>query len=214
MVYHLSSFYTGLCYEPVLGSARTGLIFTRTQEGAQPGGLTQPQPGQTEPGIPYHVPSWWVPVGKGGGAAGTLSRLRRAEQRFGPREQFCSAGLFCIFPFFCIFVVPVPFVCCYVKLPLSRPTSFLPVSFHSPLHPAGGRGGRVALLLPAAAKTRTKGTSPLKKTGMKGCISIIISYTTPVNENVFNNSIDLNQISDFLRGFIISNKCSSTRYIT
>ena len=45
----------------VLGSARTGLIFTRIQEGAQPGGLTPP--GQTEPGIPYHVPSCWVPVG-------------------------------------------------------------------------------------------------------------------------------------------------------
>ena len=47
----------------VLGLARTGLIFTRLQEGAQPGGLTQPQPGQTEPSIPYHVPSCWVPVG-------------------------------------------------------------------------------------------------------------------------------------------------------
>jgi len=47
----------------ILGSARTGLIFTRNQEGAQPGGLTQPQPGQTEPGIPYHVPSRWVLVG-------------------------------------------------------------------------------------------------------------------------------------------------------
>jgi len=47
----------------VLGLARTGLVFTRIQEGAQPGGLTQPQPGQTEPGIPYHVPSCWVPVG-------------------------------------------------------------------------------------------------------------------------------------------------------
>jgi len=51
----------------VLGSARTGLIFTRIQEGAQPGGLTQPQPGQTEQGIPYHVPSCWVPLGGAGG---------------------------------------------------------------------------------------------------------------------------------------------------
>ena len=48
----------------MLGSARTGLIFTRIQEGAQPGGLTQPQSGQTELGIPYHVPSCWVPVGE------------------------------------------------------------------------------------------------------------------------------------------------------
>jgi len=47
----------------VLGLARTGLTFTRIQEGTQLGGLNQPQPGQTEPGIPYHVPSCWVPVG-------------------------------------------------------------------------------------------------------------------------------------------------------
>jgi len=45
----------------VLGLARTGLIFTGLQEGAQPGGLTPP--GQTEQGIPYHVPSRWVSVG-------------------------------------------------------------------------------------------------------------------------------------------------------
>jgi len=49
----------------VLGSARTGLVFTRSQEGTQPGGLTQP--GQTEQGIRYHVPSCWVPVGWGAG---------------------------------------------------------------------------------------------------------------------------------------------------
>jgi len=52
----------------VLDSARTGLIFTRIQEGTQLGGLTQP--GQTEPGIPYHVLSCWVPVG-GSWAAGS-----------------------------------------------------------------------------------------------------------------------------------------------
>jgi len=55
-----------------LGSARTGLIFTRIQEGAQPGGLIPP--GQTEQVIPYHVPSCWVPVG-GSWAVGTHSRL-------------------------------------------------------------------------------------------------------------------------------------------
>jgi len=83
----------------VLGLARTGLIFTRIQEGAQPGGLTQPQPGQTEPGIPYHVPSRWVPVG-GSWGAGTHSRLRRAQQRQScPGERLCgSCGLFCVIP--------------------------------------------------------------------------------------------------------------------
>ena len=48
-------------FDVVLGSARTGLIFTGIQEGAQPGGLTQSD--QTEQGIPYDVPSWWVLVG-------------------------------------------------------------------------------------------------------------------------------------------------------
>jgi len=77
----------------VLGSARTGLIFTRIQEWAQPGGLIQPQPGQTEPGIPYHVPSCWVPAG-GGGAAGTRSRLGSVQRwRFGRVALLC--GLFC-----------------------------------------------------------------------------------------------------------------------
>jgi len=53
----------------VLGLARTGLIFTRIQERAQPGRLTPP--GQTEQGIPYRVPSGWVPVG--GAGRGELS---------------------------------------------------------------------------------------------------------------------------------------------
>ena len=56
----------------VLGSARTGLIFTRSQEGTQPGGLTQP--GQTEQGIPYHVPSCWVRVGEFGRREGVAAR--------------------------------------------------------------------------------------------------------------------------------------------
>jgi len=59
----------------VLGLARTGLIFTGIQEGAQPGRLTQT--GQTEPGIPHHVPSCWVLVGRSG-SGGTLSQLGSA----------------------------------------------------------------------------------------------------------------------------------------
>jgi len=68
--------------ESVLGLARTGLIFTGLQEGAQPGGGGLTPPGQTEPGIPYHVTSRWVPVG-GSGAAGRHSRLGRAQRRSG-----------------------------------------------------------------------------------------------------------------------------------
>jgi len=77
----------------VLGSARTGLIFTRIQEGAQPGGLAQPQPRRVFHTMCHHAGFWW-----GGGAGGTHSRLGRAQQWFGPRQRFCSAGLFCVFP--------------------------------------------------------------------------------------------------------------------
>jgi len=66
---------------------RIGLIFTGIQEGAQPGGLTQPQPGQTEPGIPYHVPSCWVPVGRSWGAGTQLGSAGA-----GPVRQNGSLG--------------------------------------------------------------------------------------------------------------------------
>jgi len=61
----------------VLVLARTGLIFIRIQKGAQLGGLTQPQPGQTEPGIPYHMPSCWVPVGRGQRGGNSLTAWER-----------------------------------------------------------------------------------------------------------------------------------------
>ena len=50
--YRFQSCFLLMC---VLGLARTGLIFTGLQEGAQPGGWGLTPPGQTEPGIPYHV---------------------------------------------------------------------------------------------------------------------------------------------------------------
>ena len=99
----------------------TGLIFTGIQEGAQPGGLTPP--GQTEQGIPYHVPLCWVPVG-GSGAAGTHSRLGSTQRQQSWRAALWVVRFMLCFLLICIFVVPVPFVCCSVKLPLSRPTSF------------------------------------------------------------------------------------------
>jgi len=133
----------------VLGSARTGLIFAGIQEGAQLGGLTPP--GQTERGIPYHVPSRWVPVGGGSGVVGTHSRLGSAQWRSGRAALWVVRFVLC-FHLICIVVVTVPFVCCSVKLPLSRPTSFCLFSSHSLPHPGRGRGGCMVLLLPAAAK--------------------------------------------------------------
>jgi len=63
----------------ILVSARTGLIFTRIQEGAQLGGLTQPQPGQTEPGILtqqfFCLFSFHSPPHRGGGRGGHMVLL-------------------------------------------------------------------------------------------------------------------------------------------
>jgi len=54
------------------------------------------------------------------------------------------------FLLFCFVYSPYLYHCCYcslccsVKLPLSRPTSFCLFSFHSPPHPSGRRGSRAA----------------------------------------------------------------------
>jgi len=120
----------------------------------------------------YSIPCA-VMLGSGGGELGGRNSLAAWEGTVAVRSKrvvlFCGFALY--IPLFCIVVVPVPFVCCSVKLPLSRPTSFLPVSFHSPPHPGRGRGGRLALLLPAAAKTRTFYLAPERGAGIKAGLS-------------------------------------------
>jgi len=110
----------------VMGLARTGLIFTGNQEGAQLGGLTSP--GQTEQGIPYHVLSCWVLVG-GSWAAGTLSRLRSARRQCGRTTLWVvwfvfasSVSLLFLFPLFAV-LLNFP----YPNPPVSA--CFLPFSF-------------------------------------------------------------------------------------
>jgi len=110
----------------------------------------------------YSIPCA-VMLGSGGGgaAAGTHSRLGSAGCRSCRGERLSgSCGSLLCFLLICIVVVTVLFVCCSVKLPLSRPTGFLPVSFHSPPHAGGGRGCRVVLLLLAAAETKTLNWCP------------------------------------------------------
>jgi len=116
------------------GFGQDRVNFTGIQEGAQPGGLTQPQPGQTEPGVPYHVPSCRVPVGgEGAVRQETPSRLGSTRRQSG-REQLCSAGsvlrfVLCI-PLFCIvFLFPLFAVllnCPYPDPPVSA--CFFPFS--------------------------------------------------------------------------------------
>jgi len=120
----------------------------------------------------YSIPCA-VTLGSGGGGAAWQELTRGSRGHSGGLVQESGSvlrALFCWFvlgiPLFCIIVVTVPSVCCSVKLPLSRPTSFLPVSFHSPPHPGRGRGGRVALLFPVAAKTRTFNLTPKSGAGI------------------------------------------------
>jgi len=70
--------------KPVLGLARTGLIFTG---------------------------SW---------GAGTLS-LRREQRRCGLRDRFCSAGLFCIFPFSVSLLLQFPLFAVLLNRPYPDP---------------------------------------------------------------------------------------------
>jgi len=127
---------------------RTGLIFTRIQEGAQPGGLTQPQPGQTEQGIPYHVPSCWVLVGRavrreltrGSGARGAGRVLENGSVARAVRVVFSPCLYRCCscFPLFAVLLN-----CPYRNPPVSA--SFFPFSSA----PRRGEGW------PAAAETKT-----------------------------------------------------------
>jgi len=116
--------------------ARTGLFFTRIWEGAQFGRLTQPQAGQTEQGIPYHVPSCWVPVG-GSWGAGTHSRLGsagadlvRENGSVGCAVHFVfissSVSLLFLFPLFAVLLnctYPDPQVFCLFLSILLRTTA-------------------------------------------------------------------------------------------
>jgi len=90
----------------VLGLARTGLIFTRIQEGAQPGELIQPQPGQTEQAVPYHVLSCWVPSvrreltrgsgARSGGSVRESGSVLRVCSVFSPYLYHCCSCSLCL----------------------------------------------------------------------------------------------------------------------
>jgi len=117
---------------PGFGQDRVNFHRTPGRGTARGWGLTPP--GQTEPGIPYHVISRWVPVG-GGGAAGTHSRLGSVRRRCGLRMRVCFCRVFSL-SISLLFLFPS--VCCSVKLPLSRPTSFCLFLFIVLRMPAGG----------------------------------------------------------------------------
>ena len=135
------------------GFGQNRVNFHRTPGRGTAGGWGLTPPGHTEPGIPYHVTSRWVPVGGAVRREGTRGLGGRSA---GPvsGERLLYGSWLC-FLLICIVVVPV-FPLFAVLLNCPYPThQFLPLSFHSPPHAGGGRGGHVALLLPAAAETKT-----------------------------------------------------------
>jgi len=85
----------------------------------------------------HHAGFQWGGVGRQ-----ELTRVSGARS-VGPGECLSGlCGLCCVFT--CIVVVTVPFVCCSVKLPLSRPTSFclfLSILLHT-LTGGGAAAGR------------------------------------------------------------------------
>ena len=109
------------------------------KEGTQPGGLTPS--GQTEQGIPYHVPPCWVPVG-GSGAGGNSLVAQESSVVVRESGALCVVWFVLCFLLICIVVVSVPFVFCPVKLPLSQPTSFC-LFLSILLHTQAGGGAAV-----------------------------------------------------------------------
>jgi len=131
--------------------------FHRTPGRGTAGGWGLTPPGQTEPGIPYHVRSRWVPVGEGGQRGGnSLAAWGGAAP-----VLFRRAAVWVVL--FIVVFSPYLYRCCscfplfavLLNCPYPNPPVFVPVSFHSPPHAGGGRGGCVALLLPVAVETKT-----------------------------------------------------------
>jgi len=120
------------------GFGQDRVNFHRTPGRSTAGGWGLTPPDQTEPAR-YSIPCD-VTLGSGEGA-------QRGRDGLAAREGAAPvlsgrAGLLCEFVSYflliCIVVVPVPSVCCSVKLPLSRPTSFCLFLFILLRTPAGG----------------------------------------------------------------------------
>jgi len=169
-VFEPEKFGLELRYEGVLGSARTGLIFTRIQEGAQPGGLAQPQPGQTEPGIPYHVPSCWVPVGEWRRSGNSL--VAREHGRWFSSGEWLSGscGSCCVFSLSVSLLLLFPLFAVLLNCPYPDPpvsACFFP--FSSALQQGEGRlrGAFVA----GCSQTRTLNLAPKCGAGITAGLS-------------------------------------------
>jgi len=143
------------------GFSQDRVNFHQNPGRGKPGGLAQPQPGQTEPGIPYHVPSRWVPV-EGQGAA--RRELTRGSGMCGAGPVWESGSVASA-----VRVVFSPYLyrCCSCSLLFAvllncpypdSPVSAFFFSFSSARRRGEGRPCGTSLL-PAAAETKTHGNS-------------------------------------------------------
>ena len=102
----------------------------------------------------YSIPCV-VMLGSGWGELGGRNSLAAREHVAAAVSESCSACsaiLCCVFPLSVSLLLLFPLFAVLLNCPYPDPPVFCLFSFHSPPHPSGGRGGRVALLLPSAAK--------------------------------------------------------------
>jgi len=107
------------------------------------------------------------------GAAGQreLTRGSGARSGGGSGERLCCAVCFvlCIL-LICIVVVAVPFVCCSLKLPLSRPTSFC-LFLSILLAPWRGEGQLRGAFVDGCSQTTTLNLAPKRGAGITAGLS-------------------------------------------
>jgi len=91
---------------------------------------------------------------------------------FGRAALLC--GLFChVFSFSLSLLLLFPLFAVLLNCPYPDPLVFCLFFFRSPPHPGGGRGSRVALLLLAAAETRTFNLAPKHEAGIMAGLSSV-----------------------------------------
>jgi len=148
----------GVCFCPGFGQDRVNFHRNPGRGTAGAAGPTPTWPNRARYSVPCAVTLG--SGGGGGGAARTHSRLGSARRRSCSGEQVCDLCSSChVFSFSVLFLLLFPLFAVLLNCPYPA-HQFLPLSFQSPLHPGRGRGGHVALLLPAVAETKTLNWRP------------------------------------------------------
>ena len=119
----------------------------------------------------HHAGFW----GRGSWPRGRQSRLWECTGNCAVRVALNISLFFLCILLLCI-VVPVPLICCSVKLPLSQPMRFLTFSFYSPPHSSAGRSGRATTWPFVAGHSKTATGSLLTHTLESRQLEAVIPY--------------------------------------